>query len=117
MGTPKGVVSSNRDGSNAQVIDRPSDKPVKERYSDVRCVLCVLCGGNFHANYTGSSVYRELQRKHPPLRVKQYTHPTGIKRTPQTQPGILYAQIGKQNSYALTYVEQETHKSKSSANQ
>jgi hypothetical protein len=75
----------------------------KERSSDVRGVLR---GGNHSTNYKGYTVYKELQKKaHPPLRVKQDTPPAQIKNTLQTQPGLTYAQIAKQNSYAPTILE------------
>jgi hypothetical protein len=41
--------------------------------------------------------------------VKQYTPPVQIKPTLQTQSGITYAQIIKQNSYAPTNIEKEPH--------
>jgi hypothetical protein len=45
--------------------------------------------------------------------VKQYTLPAQIKNTLQTQPGITYAQITKQNSYGHTNFEQEPHTNQS----
>jgi hypothetical protein len=75
----------------------------KERSSDV---LCVLCGGNHPANYKECTVYKDLQKKtYQPLRLKQYTPPAQIKQTLHTQPGVTYAQITKQNSYAATNIE------------
>jgi hypothetical protein len=41
--------------------------------------------------------------------VKQYAPPAQIKQTLHTQPGVTYAQISKQNSYAATNIEQEPH--------
>jgi hypothetical protein len=41
--------------------------------------------------------------------LKQYTPPAQIKQTLHTQPGVAYAQITKQNSYAATNVEQDQH--------
>jgi hypothetical protein len=43
-----------------------------------------------------------------PLHLKQYT-PAQIKQALHTQPGITYAQITKQNSYAATNIEQDQH--------
>jgi hypothetical protein len=81
----------------------------KECSSDIRCVLY---GGNHPANYKGCTVYKELQKKtYPPLRLKQYTLPIQIKHILHTQPGVTYAQITKQNSYALTNIEQHPHRS------
>jgi hypothetical protein len=66
---------------------------LKERSRNVQCALC---GGNHPANYKGCTVYEDLQKKtYPPLCLKQYTPP---------QPGVTYAQITKQNSYAPTYI-------------
>jgi FtsP/CotA-like multicopper oxidase with cupredoxin domain len=45
--------------------------------------------------------------------VKQYTPPAQIKNTLQTQSGIRYAQIIKQNSYKPTNKEQEPHTNQS----
>jgi hypothetical protein len=81
--------------------------PVKERSSDVRCVLC---GRNHPANYKGCTVYKDLQKKtYPPLRLKQYTPPAQIKQTLHTQPGVTYVYITKQNSYAAINIEQDPH--------
>jgi hypothetical protein len=41
--------------------------------------------------------------------LKQYTPPAQIKQTLHTQPGVTYAQITKQNSYAATNIEQDQH--------
>jgi hypothetical protein len=41
--------------------------------------------------------------------LKQYTPPAQIKQTLHTQPGVTYAQITKQNSYAATNIEQYQH--------
>jgi hypothetical protein len=41
--------------------------------------------------------------------VKQYTPPAQIKQTLLIQPGVTYAKITKQNSYAATNIEQEQH--------
>jgi hypothetical protein len=38
----------------------------------------------------------------PTSPMKQYTPPAEIKQTLHTQPGVTYAQITKQNSYAAT---------------
>jgi hypothetical protein len=55
-------------------------------------------------------VYKDLQKKtYPPLHLKQYTSPAQIKQTLHTQPGVTYAQITKQNSYAATNIEQDQH--------
>jgi hypothetical protein len=55
-------------------------------------------------------VYKDLQKKtYPPLRLKQYIPPAHIKQTLHTQPGVTYAQIMKQNSYAATNIEQDPH--------
>jgi hypothetical protein len=55
-------------------------------------------------------VYKNLQKKtYPPLSLKQYTPPAQIKQTLHTQPGVTYAQITKQNSYAVTNIEQDRH--------
>jgi malonyl CoA-acyl carrier protein transacylase len=80
----------------------------KERSSDVRCVLC---GGNHPANYKGCTVYKDLQKKtYQPIRLKQYTPPAAqIKQTLHTQPGVIHAQITKQNTYATTTIEQDQH--------
>jgi hypothetical protein len=40
--------------------------------------------------------------------LKQYT-PAQIKQTLYTQPGVTYAEITKQNSYAATNIEQDQH--------
>jgi hypothetical protein len=45
----------------------------------------------------------------PPLRLKHYTPPAQFKQTLHTQPGVICAQITKQNSYAATNIEQEQH--------
>jgi hypothetical protein len=77
----------------------------KERSSDVRCVLC---SGTHPANYNGCMAYKDLQKKtYLPLHLKQYTPPAQIKQTLHTQPGVTYAQITKQNSYAATHIEQD----------
>jgi hypothetical protein len=66
-----------------------------------------LCGGNHPVNYKGCTVYKDLQKKtQPPLHLEQYTPPAQIKQTLYTQPGVTYAQITKQNSYAPINVEQ-----------
>jgi hypothetical protein len=49
--------------------------------------------------------------------LKQYTPHAQITHTLHTQPGVTYAQITKQNSYAATNIEQDQHKPTSSANQ
>jgi hypothetical protein len=41
--------------------------------------------------------------------LKQYIPPAQIKQTLHTQPGVTYAQITKQNSYAATNIEQDQH--------
>jgi hypothetical protein len=41
--------------------------------------------------------------------MKQYTPPAQIKQTLHTPPGVTYAQITKQNSYAATNIEQDQH--------
>jgi hypothetical protein len=41
--------------------------------------------------------------------LKQYTPPAQIKQTLHTQPGVTYAQITKQNSYAATNTKQDRH--------
>jgi hypothetical protein len=41
--------------------------------------------------------------------LKIYTPLAQIKQTLCTQPGVTYAQITKQNSYAPTNIEQEPH--------
>jgi hypothetical protein len=59
-------------------------------------------------NYKGRTVYKELQKKtYSPLRLKQHTPSSEIKETLHTQPGVTYAQITKQNSYAPTNIHQE----------
>jgi hypothetical protein len=79
----------------------------KERSSDVQCVLC---DGNHPANYKGWMVYKDLQKKtYQPLRSKQYTPPAQSKQTLHIQPGVSYAQITKQNSYAAKNIEQDQH--------
>jgi hypothetical protein len=40
--------------------------------------------------------------------LKQYI-PAQIKQTLHTKPGVTYAQIAKQNSYAATNIEQDQH--------
>jgi hypothetical protein len=61
-------------------------------------------------NYKGFTIYKDLQKKtYPPLCLKQYTPPVQINQTLYTQPGVKYAQLAKQNSYALTNIEQEPH--------
>jgi hypothetical protein len=77
----------------------------KERSSDVQCSLC---GENYPANYKGSIIYKELQKRvSPPRWEKQCTPAAQIINTLQTQPDITYAQITKQNSYAATNIERE----------
>jgi hypothetical protein len=44
-------------------------------------------------------------KTYPPLHLKQYTPHAQIKQTLHTQPGVTYAQITKQNSYAATNIE------------
>jgi lipopolysaccharide/colanic/teichoic acid biosynthesis glycosyltransferase len=44
-----------------------------------------------------------------PIRLKQYTPPAQIKQTLHIQPGVTYAQITKQNSYAAINIEQDQH--------
>jgi hypothetical protein len=79
----------------------------KERSIDVRCVLC---GGNHPVNYKGCTVYKDLQKKtYPHLHLKQCTPPAQVKQTLHTKPGVTYAQITKQNSYAATNTEQDQH--------
>jgi hypothetical protein len=41
--------------------------------------------------------------------LRQYTLPAQIKQTFHTQPGVTYAQVTKQNSYAATNIEQDPH--------
>jgi hypothetical protein len=43
--------------------------------------------------------------------LKQYIPPAQIKQTLHTQPGVTYAQITKQNTYAIinTSIEQDQH--------
>jgi hypothetical protein len=41
--------------------------------------------------------------------LKQYTPPAQIKQILHTQPGVTYAQITKQNSYAATNIEEDQH--------
>jgi hypothetical protein len=41
--------------------------------------------------------------------LKQYTPCTQIKQTLHTQPGVTYAQVTKQTSYAATNIEQDQH--------
>jgi hypothetical protein len=41
--------------------------------------------------------------------VTQYTPPAQIKKTLRTQPGVTYAQITKQHSYADTNIKQDQH--------
>jgi hypothetical protein len=41
--------------------------------------------------------------------LKIYIPSAQIKQTLYTQPGVTYAQITKQNSYAATNIEQEPH--------
>jgi hypothetical protein len=78
----------------------------KEVSSDARCVLC---GGNHPANYKGCTVYKGLQNKtYTPPHLKQYI-PAQIKQTLHTHPGITYARITNQNSYAATNIEQDPH--------
>jgi hypothetical protein len=48
-----------------------------------------------------------------PLRLKIYTPLAQIKQTLHTQPGVTYAQITKQNSYAPTNTEQEPYMNQS----
>jgi hypothetical protein len=55
-------------------------------------------------------VYKDLQKKtYQPFRLKQYTPPAQIKQTLHTQPGVTYAQITKQNSYAAPNIQQDQH--------
>jgi hypothetical protein len=58
---------------------------------------------------------KSYKKLYAPLRVKKHTPPAQIKITPQTQPGITYAQVSKQNSYAPTDIGQEPHKNQSYA--
>jgi hypothetical protein len=41
--------------------------------------------------------------------LKKCTSPAQIKQTLHTQPGVTFAQITKQNSYAATDIEQDQH--------
>jgi hypothetical protein len=41
--------------------------------------------------------------------MKIYTPPAQIKQTLDTQPGVTYSQIIKQNSFPPTNIEQEPH--------
>jgi hypothetical protein len=41
--------------------------------------------------------------------LNQYALPAEIKQNLHTQPGVTYAQITKQNSYAATNIEQDQH--------
>jgi hypothetical protein len=41
--------------------------------------------------------------------LKQFTPPAQIKQPFHTQPGVTYAQMTKQNSYADTNIEQDQH--------
>jgi hypothetical protein len=51
-------------------------------------------------------VYKDLQKKtYPPLSPKIYTPPAELQQTVNTQPGVTYAQVTKQNSYTLTQIE------------
>jgi hypothetical protein len=61
-------------------------------------------------DYKGCTVYKDLQKKiYPPFSLKQYTPSVQINQTLYTLPGVTYAQITKQNSYAPTNIEQEPH--------
>jgi hypothetical protein len=72
--------------------------------------MCPICG-NHPANYKEYTIYKELQKKHArQFRVKQYTLPAQVGGILHTQPGMLYAQIIKQNSYTSTNIEQGPHK-------
>jgi hypothetical protein len=70
----------------------------------------MCCAGNHPVNYKGCTIYKDLQKKtYSPLHLKQFTPPAQIKQTLHTQPGVTYAQITKQNSYAATNIEQDQH--------
>jgi hypothetical protein len=69
---------------------------------------------NHPENYKGCTIYK---RAYIPLGVKQYIPPAQKKNTLQTQLGITYAQVTRQNSYAPRNIEQEPHTNQSSANQ
>lgn len=55
-----------------------------------------MCEGNHPANYKGCTVYKELQqKKYPALRPKQNPAKTRLNSGLNTQPGLSYAQITK----------------------
>jgi hypothetical protein len=69
----------------------------KERPSDVRCVLC---GANHPANFKEFTVYKELQNRIPTTSCETLHFSCTNQTTLQAQPGITYAHITKENSYA-----------------
>jgi hypothetical protein len=65
----------------------------------------VSSGGNHPTNYTGCTVYKDLQKKpYSPLRPRIYTPWAQLQQTVNTQPGVTYAQATK-ISYTPTQVD------------
>jgi hypothetical protein len=56
-----------------------------------------------------SSVVEIILRITRDIPLKQYTPPAQMKQTLHPQPGVRYAQITKQTSYAATNIEQDQH--------
>jgi hypothetical protein len=54
-------------------------------------------------------VYRDLKKNITTSPFETITPLAQIRQTLYTQPGVTYAQITKQNSYASTNIEQEPH--------
>jgi hypothetical protein len=94
MGVPKIIAISNWDMSNVQVITWQTSATehndlVMSDVSSVEEIILLITRDVWCTNI--------------------YTTPTQIKHTPHTQPGVTYAQITKQNSYAPPNIEQEPH--------
>ena len=67
-----------------------SECPRKEKSKDVKCVLCE---GNYPANYKGCNVYKELQQKSFPTLRNKVIIPTKNPNFNKIQPGTSFAQI------------------------
>jgi hypothetical protein len=93
---------SNRDASNAQVTTWQTNATEKNDLvmSDVPSVVEIALRITRDVRPT-----KTYKRKHTTSPVETLHS----SRTNQTQPGVTYAQITKQNFYSATNVEQEPH--------
>jgi hypothetical protein len=104
MDTPKIIAISNRDASNAQTWQTNATERKEWVMSGVCSVLEIFLRFTRDAQST-----RTYKRKHTHLCVWKYTLLLYKSNKPYIQPGVTYAEMTKQNSYAATNIEQEPH--------